>query len=95
MWIFGMIAASLALTLLILLIKGGIKLVGGVVGAVITAVFEAIGLLLSGILVAVIWTGAALVKLSIFTYQKITTRATDVDDDDTYDWMKSAQLNDE
>lgn len=93
MWIVGIIAASLATTLLILLIKGGIKLVGAVLGAVITAVFEAIGLLLSGVLVAVIWTGAALVKMSIFIYQKITTRRTDVDEDDTYDWMKAAQLH--
>lgn len=95
MWIVGIIAASLATTLLILLLKGGIKLVGAVVGAVLSAVIQAIGLVISGVIWAVAGIAVGVILAAKFLYRKITTRRTDVDGNDTYDWMKAAQVHDE
>lgn len=95
MWILGIIAASLAMTLLIMLIKGGITLVGEILILVGKAVIQAVGLALTGVMVAVIWTFGALVKFGIYLYQKVTTKKTDVSDDATFDWMRDARIRDE
>ena len=71
MWIVGIIAASLATTLLILLLKGGIKLVGAVVGAVLSAVIEAIGLVISGVIWAVAGIAVVVILAAKFLYRKI------------------------
>ena len=95
MWILGIIAASLATTLLIMLIKGGIALVGEVVILVGKAVIQAVGLVVTGVMVAAIWTLGALVKFGIYLYQKVTTKKTDVSDDANFDWMRDARMRDE
>lgn len=95
MWILVGIATSLALTILALFIKGGIRLVAAVATVVSIAVIEAAGLVLSGVIIAIIFAFATLVKFGIFLYQKITTKPTDVDDDANFDWMRDAHIRDE
>lgn len=95
MWILGIIAASLATTLLVLLIKGGLHLVFAVLGAVTHAIIEAVGLVLQGAIWAVAWTAVQIILFTKFIYRKITTKKTDVSDDANFDWMRDAQLRDE
>lgn len=95
MWVLGIIAASLATTLLVLLLKGGIHLVGAVIGTTISAIIQALGLLISGVILAVGWVVAKCIIGCKLLYRKITTSPTDVDDDANFDWMKSAHLRDE
>lgn len=95
MWILGIIAASLATTLLVLFIKGGIRLVGAIISAVLVALIEAVGMVLSGAIIALGWMLSKAIILTKFMYRKITTKPTDVDDDANFDWMRDAQLRDE
>ncbi|RAA22200.1 hypothetical protein DN546_32175 [Burkholderia multivorans] len=95
MWILGIIAASIATALLIMLLKGGIRLVGAVVSTVLRSVIDAFFLALSGVTFAVIWLFSTLVKIILMGYRKFTTRETDVDEFTTYSWMKDSELRDE
>lgn len=95
MWILGMIAASLAVTLLVMLLKGGIALVGEVIIIVGKAVFQAVGLVLSGVIWALAGIAVGVILAVKFIYRKITTRPTDVSDDADFDWMRDAKIRDE
>lgn len=95
MWILGIIAASLATTLLALLIKGGIRLVGAVFTTITSAIIDAVFLVLQGAIWAVAWTVVQIVLFAKFIYRKITTKKTDVSDDANFDWMRDAKLRDD
>lgn len=95
MWILGIIAASLAVTLLVMLIKGGIALVGEVVIIVGKAVFQAIGLVLSGVIWALAGIAVGTILVVKFIYRKLTTKKTDVSDDADFDWKRDAHIRDE
>lgn len=95
MWILGIIAASLATTLLIMFLKGGIRLVFTVLGAVTNAIIEAVGLILQGVIWAVAWTVVQIILFAKFLYRKVTTKKTDVSDDANFDWMRDARMRDE
>lgn len=95
MWILGIIAASLATTLLVLLIKGGIALVGEIVIIVGKAVIQAVGLVLTGVMWALAGITVGAILAVKFIYRKITTKKTDVSDDANFDWMRDARIRDE
>lgn len=95
MWILGIIAASLAITLLGLFIKGGIRLVGAIVGAVLVSIIEAVGMILSGAVIVLGWVVSKAIIAIKLLYRKITTKKTDVSDDANFDWLRDAQLRDE
>ena len=94
MWILGIIAASLATTLLALLIKGGIRLVGAVL-TITSAIIDAVFLVLQGAIWAVAWTAVQIILFTKFIYRKITTKKTNVSDDANFDWMRDAKLRDD
>lgn len=95
MWILGIIAASLATTLLALLIKGGIRLVGAVLTTITSAIIDAVFLVLQGAIWAVAWTAVQIILFTKFIYRKITTKKTNVSDDANFDWMRDAKLRDD
>ena len=95
MWILGIIAASLATTLLALLIKGGIRLVGAVLTTITSAIIDAVFLVLQGAIWAVAWTAVQIILFTKFIYRKITTKKTNVSDDANFDWMRAAQRRDD
>ncbi|WP_193073092.1 MULTISPECIES: hypothetical protein [Brevibacterium] len=95
MWILGIIAASLATTLLVLLIKGGMRLVLAVLGVICDALLQAVVLVFSGVMWALAGITVGVVLTVKFLYRKITTKKTDVSDDANFDWMRDAKLRDE
>lgn len=95
MWILGIIALSLATTLLIMFLKGGLRLIFAVLGVVTSAIIEAVGLVLQGLIWVVAWTVVQIILFAKFLYRKITTKKTDVSDDANFDWMRDARMRDE
>lgn len=95
MWILGIIAASLATTLLVLLIKGGMRLVLAVLGVICDALLQAVVLVFSGVMWALAGITVGVVLTVKFLYRKITTKKTNVSDDANFDWMRDAKLRDE
>ena len=92
MWILGLVLAGVAGSLLVMLIKGGLKLVFGVLGIITEAVIEALGLVLSGVIWALAGITVGVIIAVKFLYKKITTKPTDVDDFTRWQWMKDAEL---
>jgi len=92
MWILGLILAGVVTSLILMLIKGGIRLVFAVLGVICDAIIEAAGLVLQGAIFVVTWTVVQVILLGKFVYRKITTTPTDVDDFTTWQWMKDAEL---
>lgn len=95
MWILGIIAASLATTLLVLLIKGGMRLVFSVLGVICDALIQAAVLVFSGVMWALAGITVGAILAVKFIYRKITTKKTDVSDDANFDWMRDARIRDE
>ncbi len=92
MWILGLVLVGVAGSLLVMLIKGGLKLVFSVFGIITDAVIEALGLVLSGVIWALAGITIGVILAVKFLYKKITTKPTDVDDFTTWQWMKDAEL---
>lgn len=92
MWILGLILAGVVTSLIVMLIKGGLKLVFGVLGVITHAIIEAIGLVLSGVICALAGIAVGVILAVKFLYRKITTKPTDVDDFTTWKWMEDAEL---
>ena len=92
MWILGLILAGVAASLIIMLIKGGLKLVFGVLGVICDAIISAAGLVLSGVIWALAGIAVGVILTVKFLYKKITTKPTDVDDFTTWKWMEDAEL---
>lgn len=92
MWVLGVIVAAVATSLILMFIKGGMRLVSAVVGAVVDAVVSAVGLVLSGVILVLGWVLVKLILLTKFVYKKLTTKPTDVDEFTTWKWMKDAEL---
>ena len=92
MWILGLILAGVVTSLIIMLIKGGLKLVFGVLGIITDAIIEALGLVLSGVIWALAGIAVGVILAVKFLHKKITTKPTDVDDFTTWKWMEDAEL---
>ncbi|PAK92574.1 hypothetical protein B8X04_17060 [Brevibacterium casei] len=95
MWILGIIAASIATALLIMLLKGGMRLVFKVVGTVVSSIFWAIVYVAGAVLSGALWLVGQVVKLGKALHVKLTTQETDVDEFTTYSWMKDSELRDQ
>ena len=95
MWILGIIAASIATALLIMLLKGGMRLVFKVVGTVVSSIFWAIVYVAGAALSGALWLLGEAVKLGKSLHAKLTTRETDVDEFTKYSWMKDSELRDD
>lgn len=92
MWILGLILAGVVTSLIVMLIKGGLQLVFGVLGVITHAIIEAIGLVLSGMIWALAGIAVGVILAVKFLYKKITTKPTDVDEFTTWKWMEDAEL---